>query len=135
MPYSYKRLARKLLTNIKVKRIKNNELFLIKKDKILLLNYLIKFLVFERDLPTDSTFSSRITKNSFYFNRKTLLNRLFIVRKKISQIKNNNFFIKYFKVFKNFFMKNSLQKKLKLYSKFSNASLSNFLLSGKVQYI
>ena len=45
MPYSYQRLVRKLFTNTTVKKIKNDELFQIKQDKILLIDYFVKFFV------------------------------------------------------------------------------------------
>jgi len=137
MPYSYKRLVRKLFINVTVKKIANNELFQIKQDKILLIDYFVKFFVFDKELATESQFASKISVNSFFFNRKNLISRLQNIKKLIFYKTLTKFRKKNQKLTKNrkLYNKVNLQKKLKIYKKLHNLRLSNFLLSGKVQYI
>jgi len=70
MPYSYKRFIRKIFFNLEKK---TNEVFLNKKDKILTTFFFVKFLLFDK--PQIANYS-KITVNSFFFNRKKVVSRL-----------------------------------------------------------
>jgi len=66
MPYSYKRLVRRLFTNFVIKKIRESEFFEVKQDKILLINYLVKFLVFDKKI-SEPEYTSKISTNTFFF--------------------------------------------------------------------
>ncbi len=139
MPYSYKRLVRRLFINFKVKKISNDDFFQIKQDKILLMNYFVKFFVFERNLPTNSIFASKISVNSFFFNRKTLLYRLKKIENVLAQklVKYDKKLLEIKNILNNNKLYNKIftQKKLKIYKNSHNLKFSSFLLSGKIPYI
>jgi len=73
MPYSYKRLVRKIFINIETKKSQFDQAFQIKRDRILFIDYLVKFLVFDK-LPATGHKSMKLT--SFFFNRKNVVKRL-----------------------------------------------------------
>src|ERR1700684_2921112 len=73
MPYSYKRLVRKIFINMETKKTQFSETFQFKRDKILFIDYLVKYLVFDK-LPATGHSSMKLT--SFFFNRKNMVKRL-----------------------------------------------------------
>jgi hypothetical protein len=78
MPYSLKRLARKNLINFEIKKIRYDDYYEVKKDKFSLINYLVKFFVFQK---ASLNLSSKITTNTFFFNRRGLIKRLLFLKK------------------------------------------------------
>src|SRR5579872_841543 len=77
MSYSFKRLVRKNFINFRVKKVSYQDYYEKKEDKFLLINYLVKLLVFQK---TSTNLSSKITTNTFFFNRKNLVKRLLFIK-------------------------------------------------------
>jgi hypothetical protein len=114
---------------METKKTHNFQTFIFGRDRIFLLNYLVKFLVFEG---RGITSGSKITKNSFFFNRVDLVKRLKLIKKKLipNIIYKNTIYYNRKKINKIKFF-----KKIKLFKKKFDLRNSKFLLAGQLHSI
>ena len=116
---------------IEYREKKTNEVFINPKDKVITAFFLIKYLLFDSQI----TSYSKITVNSFFFNRKKLVSRL-LKTKRILGLdkmlsKKSAVITPYEKLLKNY-NKLKITKKLKLFLKESKLPSSNFLRSKRL---
>src|SRR5271154_6253071 len=128
MPYSYKRLVRKIFINMETKKTQFGETFQFKRDRILLIDYFVKFFVFDK---LQATGHSSMKLTSLFFNRKNVIKRL----KKIKSLLLPKVIYKYSFYKRNKLIKAKYSNKLKLFKNAFNFRYSKFLLSGQLHSI